>query len=153
MAFQPIEEKIAERRLITDFAEKIKAKVVKLQEDDDDGETDGFIEYEGKPKRVEARRKGYPNHRGRTFFFSKGWETNFLINDGGIFLNELTIRKSKDKGFIFVVDIMGDKRAAVINSSRVDELLKQPRREMKSTNSGVMQSVKTLPLAWFKLKF
>ena len=150
MSFQPKEEKDAERQLITDFAAKIKAKVIKLQGDSDDGGTDGVIEYKGKEISVEARRKGYPNHRGKAFFFNEGWETRCLVNDGGIFLNELTIKNYKDKIFIFVVEINGFKpRSAVITASKVDELLNQPHREMKSTNTGIMQSVKTVPLDWF----
>jgi hypothetical protein len=41
-------------------------------------------------------------------------------------------------------------RACIIGPSRVKELLQQPYREQKSTNSGNMQSVKIVPLDWFK---
>ena len=150
MSFQPKEEKDAERQLITNFATKIGAKVIKLQEDNDDGKTDGVIEYDGKEINVEARRKGYPNHSGKAFFFKDGWKNKLLVNGGGIFLNELTIKHHQDKGFVYIVEIRGAKpKAAVINAAKVTELLKQPRRTMKSTNTGVMQSVKTVPLDWF----
>lgn len=151
MSFQPKEEKELERQLIRDLAKAIKAEVIKLQGNNDDGGTDGIIKYNGKEKNVEARRKGYPNHKGKVLFFEKGWNSRFLVS--GIFLNELTIQKYKDKGegFIFVVDIKGFKpRCCIINSSRVNELLRQPYRSMKSTNSCKLQSVKTVPLDWFK---
>jgi hypothetical protein len=151
MSFQPKEEKEAERQLIRDFAKVTNSKVIKLQGDNDDGGTDGVIKYNGKEKNVEARRKGYPNHSGKVLFFEKGWNSRFL--GSGIFLNELTIKKYKDKGegFIFLVDIKGFKpRCCIINNSRVDELLRQPYQSMRSTNSHVKQSVKTVPLDWFK---
>lgn len=150
MSFQPKEEKDAERQLIENFAAKIGATVIKLQGYNDDGKTDGVIEYSGKEKSVEARRKGYPNHGGKSCNFGQGWKTRFLVNDGGIFLNESTINDHKNKGFFFVVEIKGYKpRSCFINASKVDELLRQPYRNSKSTNSHVMQSVKTVPLDWF----
>jgi len=149
--FQPIEEKVAERELINSFAKKINAKVLKLQEDVDDSKTDGIIEHNGKKISVEARRKGYPNHSGHTLSFKNGWKTKFLVSGGGIFLNELTIKNHKDEGFIFLVDIKGfAPKACFINTSRINQLLMQPHRTMKSTNSKVLQSVKTVPLYWFK---
>lgn len=150
MAWQPREEKDAERQLITTFANKINAKVIKLQGDSDDGGTDGVIDYGGKQINVEARRKGFPNHSGKaSYLFREGWASKCLAE--GIFLNEMTIEHYKDKGFIFIVEIKGYKlRGCVVTASKVDELLNQPHREMKSTNSGVMQSVKTVPLHWFK---
>jgi hypothetical protein len=152
MSFQPIEEKNAERDLIKDFAIKTKRTVVKLQEDNDDGGTDGIVEYNGEKISVEARRKGFPNHRGwSSSAFKDGWESRCLVNDGGIFLNESTIKNYKNKSFIFIVEIKGFKpKHCIIDPPMVDELLKQPHRAMKSTNSGVMQSVKTVPLSWFK---
>src|ERR1035441_4093844 len=99
MAFQPLTEKQAERQLIRDLATKIGATIVKLQEDDDDGKTDGIIEYNGKQYNVEARCKGYPNHRGYVCSFKDGWKTNFLAN--GIFLNELTLKNHKNCDFIY----------------------------------------------------
>lgn len=151
MSFQPKEEKDAERELIANFAIKIGAKVVKLQEDEDNGKTDGIIEHDGKEISVEARRKGFPNHSGKTLSFIDGWKTRFLVNDGGIFLNESTIKNHKDKGFVYLVEIKGFKpRACAIDVLRINELLNQPIRRMRSTNSGSIQSVKTIPLDWFK---
>jgi len=151
MPFQPKEEKDAERQLITNFAAKIGGRVISLQEDDDNGKTDGIIEHDSGPINVEARRKGYPNHRGKILSFIEGWKTSFLVNDGGIFLNELTIRNYQNIGFVYLVEIRGfHPRAAIIYKTRVDELLNQPNRMMRSTNSGAMQSVKTVPLDWFK---
>lgn len=151
MSFQPKEEKDAERQLITYFSEKISGKIIKLQDDDDNGKTDGIVEYDGKEISVEARRKGFPNHSGKTLSFVDGWKTRFLVNDGGIFINESTVRNHKDKGFVYLVEIKGSKpRACVIDELRISELLNQPNRRMRSTNSGSVQSVKTVPLNWFK---
>lgn len=151
MSFQPIEEKQAERSLIIRFARDIGAKIIRLQDDNDDGSTDGVIEIDNKEMYVEVRRKGYPNHRGKVCSFKDGWNTSFLLRDGGIYLNERTIKQYINIGFIYVVDIKGfEYRAAFINISRVDMLLKQQKRMQKSTNSGVMQHVKYIPLQWFK---
>ena len=151
MSFQPKEEKDAERQLITNWAVIKGARVIKLQGDNDDGKTDGVVEYNGEETSVEARRKGYPNHSGKACLFSEGWETKFLVNDGGIFLNESTIKNHRNKGFIYIVEIKGFKpRFCFISPSRIDELLSQPYRKMKSTNSGVLQSVKAVPLHWFE---
>lgn len=151
MSFQPKEEKDAERKLIIYFANKFGAKIIKLQEDNDDGKTDGIIEHNNKRINVEARRKGFPNHKGRGCFFKDGWKTECLVNDGGIFINESTIRNHKNKGFVYVVEIKGSKpKFSIITKSKIDELLSQPYRETKSTNSGAMQSTKTVPLDWFK---
>lgn len=136
--FQPYEEKEAERQLIIGFVDKIKfrgkeCKVVKLQSDNDDGKTDGVIELCGKEINVEARRKGYPNHSGKAYFFRDGWQNKLLLNDGGIFLNELTINQYKNSSFIYLVDIKGFKpRACFVTKERVEELLKQPHREQKA---------------------
>ena len=103
MSFQPKEEKETEWQLIRDFAKVTNSKVIKLQGDNDDGGTDGVIEYNGKEKNVEARRKGYPNHSGKvSSFFEKGWNSRCLVS--GIFLNELTIQKYKAKGKGFIWD-------------------------------------------------
>jgi hypothetical protein len=148
-AWQPIEEKNAERELIKNYAAKTNGKVIKLQDDNDDGKTDGTVEWDAEQRNVEARRKGYPNHRGKVCFFKDGWDTTFLAD--GIILNERTIRNHKDKGFDFVVEIKGFKpRVTQITSSMVDELLKQPYQTMESTNSGAVQSVKKVPLGWFQ---
>jgi hypothetical protein len=156
MSWQPQEEKDAERRLIREFVDRrSNTRIVSLQDDDDDGGTDGVIEREGGGLfAVEARRKGFPNHSGKTCRFDRGWETGFLARDGGIFLNELTIRKHKDRGegFVYLVEIKGcPPRAASVNLSRIDELLSQPHRTMRSTNSRNPQSVKSVPLEWFKV--
>jgi hypothetical protein len=146
--WQPIEEKKCERELIRNYACKIDAKIIKLQEDNDDQETDGIIEKNGTQIKVEARRKGYPNHRGRACSFKDGWKTCFLLN--GIFLNERTLSNHKDKGFDFIVEIKGFKpRVAILTPYMVDDLLRQPYQSQKSTNSGVIQSVKSVPLNWF----
>ncbi len=151
MAFQPYEEKEAERQLIIKFSNKFNGKVIKLQNDNDDKKTDGIVELNGIKYNVEARRKGYPNHNGKAYHFQDGWENKLLKKDGGIFINERTIRNYKNSSFIYIVDIEGaNPRAAFINRSRVEELLKQPIRKQKSTNSGVKQSVKVVPLSWFE---
>jgi len=153
MLFQPIEEKIAERGLIENYASKTNAKVIKLQKDQDNGDTDGIIERNGKEICVEARRKGFPNHSGWTSDkFKEGWDSSCLRS--GIYINERTIRNYTDKGFEYAVEINGFKgsktRAATIDSTMIDTLLKQPRNMVKSTNSCNYQSVKTVPLEWFK---
>ena len=152
MKWQPTQEKEAERQLIKDFAEKRGYEVIKLQGDEDDGKTDGVIGRDGKQISVEARRKGYPNHKGKDCTFMSGWETEFLVREG-IFLNERTIRNYESKKFLFIVDIKGPKgsepRACRIDQTRVAELLKQPHKKMKSTNSHVWQSVKYVPVSWF----
>lgn len=147
---QPIEEKIAERGFIENYASAINAKVIKLQKDKDDGGTDGIIEINGKERNIEARRKGYPNHRGwSSDKFQKGWESPCLSS--GIILNERTIRNHQGKGFDYLVDIKGfQPRVATITPSMVDELLNRPTRRMKSTNSGVWQDAKEVPLSWFQ---
>jgi hypothetical protein len=155
MSFQPKEEKDAEKLLIERFAVKIGAEPIKLQDYDDDGKTDGIIQLiSGKTISVEARRKGFENHSGRACLFRDGWNTRFLVNDGGIFLNEMTIRNYRNKGFVFIVEIRGSSpRACIVDEKKVEILLNQPNRKMKSTNSGVMQSVKTVPLDWFTFEF
>lgn len=153
MLFQPIEEKIAERSLIENYASKTNAKVIKLQEDQDNGETDGIIERDGKEVCVEARRKGFANHSGKVSSkFNEGWDSRCLKS--GIYINERTIRNYIDKGFEYAVEINSYKgsktKAATIDSTMIDTLLKQPRNMVQSTNSGQFQSVKTVPLEWFK---
>lgn len=151
--FQPYSEKEAERQFIREFAEKTGVKVIRLQEDEDDGRADGTIEYNGKQIDVEARRKGYPNHKGKTCHFDKGWNTRFLLEDNGIFLNESTIKyySNRKSNFIYIVDIKGYRpKACYIKSDRIEKLLEQPYRPQKSTNSGVIQSVKLVLLEWFK---
>jgi hypothetical protein len=141
------QEKFAEKQLIKHFANKFKAKIVKLQGDVDDGKTDGIIEYNNIEINVEARCKGYPNHKGYVTPFKEGWDTKCLTN--GIFLNESTIRNHKQ--FIFIVKIKGFKpRCCLISPSKINKLLQQPYEESKSTNTGKMQSVKKIPLNWFK---
>jgi hypothetical protein len=150
--FQPIEEKDDERSLITRFASGTGATVFKLQEDKDNGEEDGIIVYSERKSKVEGRRKGYPNHRGRSCRFPNGWNTGFL-RTGGIWLNESTIRNHKDGGeefFIYVVEINGDgMRAAKLDQSRIDHLLSLPLRYERSTNSESLQSVKGVPVSLF----
>jgi hypothetical protein len=149
MSFQPKAEKDAEISILILFAYKIKAKLIKLQGYDDDGKTDGIIEFNGEEYNVEVRRKGYPNHRGKILSFNNGWETNFLTK--GIYLNELTIKNHRGKGFFYVVKIKGSKmRCCFITKTNVEELLKQPEEFMRSTNSGNFQSIKFVPLKWFK---
>lgn len=150
MSWQPKAEKDAERELIIAFANTIGAKIIKLQGDSDDGGTDGIVEHNGRLLSVEARRKGFPNHDNVTSrFFVEGWKSKVLTD--GIFLNERTIQNHKNKGFIFVVEIKGfGFKAAIITAERVEELLSQPYRSSKSTNSSAVQSVKTVPLDWFK---
>lgn len=150
MVWQPLEEKQAERELIKRFAEYMDGKIVKLQDDNDDGETDGIIEINGIMVNVEARRKGYPNHRGKICEHRDGWETWFLRE--GIFLNESTIQNYKKNGFAFIVEIKGSEtKVCFINKSRIAWLLRQPKEMMISTNSGNKQSVKKVPLKWFNL--
>jgi len=148
------EETQAERALIIGFAAKMKCEVLYLQGDQgnqDNGKTDGIIDHNGKKISVEARRKGYPNYRGHATPFEEGWQTRCLVDDDGIFLNELTINNHQDFGFTFVVEIKGFKpRFCSISPSRVKKLLEQEPRSMKSTNSGVKQSVKNVPLDWFR---
>lgn len=150
----PPEERVAERDLVTRYSDSRGGIVVKLQKDNDDGGTDGIFEVNHKRINVEARRKGYPNHSGELTKFSMnlrkyGWSC--LSIKSGIYLNELTIENYKDDGFDFVVEIYGcPPRACEITPARVAELLKQPRRLQKSWNSGSMQSVKLVPLEWFK---
>jgi len=146
--WQPIAEKQAERELIEIYAYKINAKVIKLQEDFDDGGVDGIIEINGEERRVEARRKGFPSHKGKVRTFPEGWKTGFLSS--GVMINEKTIRNHQDKGFDFVVEIKGCKpRVASISPLQIKELLKQPYRTQPSFNSGTPQSIKTVPLKWF----
>lgn len=152
--WQPIDEKEAERQLIRDYAEKKGCTVIKLQDDADDGKTDGIIEYKGKHVSVEVRRKGYPNHKGRDCEFKRGWETEFLVNEG-IILNEQTIRNHQlSKRFIYIVEIKGPKgpesRVCRVNKARISELLNQPFKQMRSTNSDHWQSVKYFPVSWFE---
>lgn len=147
--WQPIEEKIAERDLIKKYALKADAVIIKLQEDEDDGGTDGILKINGEEIPAEARRKGYPNHRGVACNFPQGWESYSLKS--GIFLNESTIRNYIGKKFIFIVEIKGfPARACLITAEMNEELLKQPYRTSSSTNSHVSQSVKTIPLNCFK---
>jgi hypothetical protein len=144
------EELVLELDLIVRYAAIIpESKIIKLQEENDDGDTDGIIGLKGgEIQYVEARRKGFPNHSGETTRYSQGWETPFLRN--GIFLNELAIRKYITTGFVFLVEIKNCKpRFANINPQRVAELLKQPPRSQRSTNSHNHQSVKLVPLEWF----
>lgn len=145
----PLHEVNAEKRLIKWFARLLGAKIIKLQTNNDDGEVDGILEYKGKMYYIEVRRKGFPNHSGKTTYtYSGGWE-NYSLRTG-IFLNESTIRNHLDVGFIFIVEIKGCKpRIAVVDPNRVQELLKQPYKEIQSVNSGVMQSVKKVRLHWF----
>ena len=151
---QPKEEKEAERKLIKDFVEKIKScgkecEIVKLQGEVDDGKTDGIIKYSGREICVEARRKGFPNHEGKAYDFVGGWKCRVLAS--GIYLNERTIKEYKNRSFIFLVEIKGCKpRFCFITKERVEELLSQPFERAPSTNSGVLQPVKKIPLDWFK---
>lgn len=152
MSFQPVEEKIAERELIMRFVDTFpgKMKIVKLQSNIDDGEEDGIIELQnGKQVGLEARRKGFPNHRGKTCYFPDGWETSFLKS--GIFLNELTLKRYLNQWFLYIVEIKDYKpRVAVLSPERVSDCLSQPYKEQRSTNSCRMQSVKAIPLEWFR---
>lgn len=144
------EEKDAEIQLIVNFADKVKATIIKLQKYNDDGKTDGIIEYHGKKINIEVRRKGFKNHKGKICSFNEGWENKKLVEEG-IFLNESTIRNHKNNTFIFIVEINGSApRACVINDSKINQLLNQPYNEMTSTNSGIKQSVKCVPVNWFK---
>jgi hypothetical protein len=151
VTFQPQEEKESERKLIYYLANKLGVRVIRTQDDNDDGGTDGIIEFDNSIRiAVEARRKGYPNHNGKVCYFRDGWNTLCLRE--GIFLNELTIKRYKGKRFIFLVDINGGSKpkVAIMNSKQVDELLKQYGKWQKSTNSGVSQHVKCVPLSWFQ---
>lgn len=144
----PKEEREAEKQLIIHFAQKVGAKIIKLQEDEDDCGTDGILERNGTQICVEARRKGYPNHKGKVCFFNNGWNDPRLSK--GIFLNERTIVYYKDSMFIYIVDINGyPPRYCFLSKERIHQLLEQPLLEQKSTNTGNMQSVKTIPLNWF----
>lgn len=131
---------------------KIAVPIIKIQEFNDDGETDGIIFLNGKNENVEARRKGFPNHSGERTDFDKGWDTYYLVNEG-IFLNTSTIKRHRDngEGFFFVVEIKGGglPRVCYITPERSDELLKQPYRQERSTNTGKLQSVKCVPVKWF----
>ena len=149
MSFQPLAEKEAERELIKSFVRSKGGRVVKLQEDQDDGKADGLVEFGGKTYPVEARRKGYPNHRGKSFNFHGGWDNRYIQE--GIYLNERTIRGHENDNFIFLVEIKGEKpRYAILNKQRKTDLLNQPMEYSKSTNSGSRQSVKKVPADWFK---
>lgn len=144
------EELVLERDLIVKYAATIsESKIIKLQGENDDGDTDGIIGLKGgEIQYVEARRKGFPNHSGKTTRFSKEWETPFLRS--GIFLNESVIKKYITTGFVFLVEIKNCKpRSANIHPQRVAELLKQPHKNKRSTNSRNPQSVKLIPLEWF----
>jgi len=154
MPFQPYHEKEAERELIKFFVDHLNkkspgsTKILKLQDDNDDGKADGIIEVEGKKIYVEARRKGFPNHKGKVCSFKDGWETQCLLD--GIYLNETTINNYIGIGFVFLVVIKGfNPRFAVITRSCVKELLKKPSKKEPSTNTKVLQDVKSVPLKWF----
>lgn len=163
MAFQPLEEKEAERKEARNFENWLRSKsgfedsrIIKLQDDEDDGEEDSIIEISGKQIPVEIRRKGYPNHNNKECPFENGWRNKDLVNYG-IFLNERTIRRYVNKTFIFLVVIryiesenwIIDSRVAIITPDRVKELLKQKKRTQESTNSKVKQSIKGVPVKWF----
>lgn len=156
-------EKQKEIDLILSFVNKLSdknvgiIKVLKLQSEnpyEDDGDSDGIISIDGSDYHIEARRKGYPNHCGKTCKFYKGWNS-FILKDG-IFINERTIRKHERTGFLFLVDIFNfeikrsEVKVAIINKDKINKLLSQPRKYQKSTNSGVSQSVKLIPIVWFK---
>ena len=150
--WQPIGEKNAERELIEKFSEKKSFKIKKLQNNEDDGGTDGIVSYKGRDLCIEARRKGYPNHKGKVCRFKKGWDTHCLSE--GIFLNERTIRNHIEKGFMYLVEIdfngKSDVRVACVSPKRVKELLSQRYRTQRSTNTGKESSVKCVPKSWFK---
>jgi hypothetical protein len=163
MSFQPIEEKESERQLIrraasafnSHICKKSFCEILKLQNDDDDGEADGRLKFAGKDDSyymeldIEVRRKGYPNHHGETLHLPNGWQTYFLKD--GIFINEITLRKHRGHNFIYLVEIKGfPPRMCVITSEQIETLLKTARRWEKSTNSKSSQSVKCVPLEWFR---
>lgn len=150
MSFQPQQEKDAERELIETFADAWGFEVLWMQPDNDDGGWDGLLKCYGKDTIIEVRRKGYLNHWGKYYYFDKGWNTWCLVRDQGIYLNELTILKKQGKGFLFLVDIRKfETKVAVISSERVAALLEQPSIPSESTNTGVVQPVKLIPLSWF----
>lgn len=119
----------------------------------DDYESDGIIEFDGKEIFIEGRGKGFPNHEGitRTFFF-EGWEEGFL--QSGVYLNQSTIERYINKGFVYLVKIRNCKvefkpRYANITPEKVAELLRQPEQWEKSNNSRRDQLVKKVPLSCF----
>lgn len=152
MTFQTCEEREAEKQLIRLFATRMGAKIIKLQEGEDDGKTDGIIEWEGKQMNIEARRKGFPHPvTGKACEFEAGWESLSLLRDGGIWLNEGVIRNYRNNSFIYIVHIKDcDPKFCVIYPSRNEELLKQPYRE-QANRWGKSQPRKAVPLEWFSI--
>lgn len=169
------EEKDAEIKLIKDFVlaligriqrffkrNDIGIEITKLQDYDDDGGTDGIFRFinifNSKSVSLECRAKGYVNHEGEICEFPRGWQTGFLSK--GIFINESILRRHKEnkENFIYLVDILcgtglnkhSERRACVIDESRIDELLKQPYKLQRSTNTKNPQSIKLVPLKWFE---
>lgn len=149
------ETKEAERWQIHFLAKKVKAdEVVKVQENKDDGGTDGIIKWKGKLIAVEARRKGFPNYWGEVCgALSKGWDSNCIKE--GIYLNERIVfdYQLRREQFIYMVEFEGGEkriRIALINLSRIEELMASPTRWERSTNTGVRQPVKMVPVSWFK---
>jgi len=145
----------AERQLVRHFARVFRLEVWKLQGSEDDGGTDAILGRNGEELSLEARRKGYPNYRGEVCHaLNRGWETGCIKYDG-VYLNELTIARHRDEGTSFIYLVQFAKgpdpiRAAPINLAHSDELLAQPVQWERSTNTGNMQSVKLIPVDWFK---
>ena len=144
------EERIAEVEAVNRYAAHRGGRVRKVQDSEDDYGTDGEIEVDGTIEYVEVRRKGYPNHNGKSSNLGGAWD-NSKLKIHGIFLNESTIRKYNNKDpFTFLVDIKdGGWRAAKIDQKQIDILLRQDHYTQESTNSGVNQSVKKVDLKLF----
>lgn len=142
-------EIVFERNLIINFAKSQNYEVYKLQGLKDDGGCDGLLKSPtGEIYPIEVRRKGFANHFGQVTNFPQGWDTWCLRT--GIYLNESTIRKYIGCKFFYLVEIKCCKpRATFINAGKVNELLAQPMKYERSTNSGIWQSVKSVPLNWF----
>lgn len=154
-------EKKLERWLLQRYYDMLKIthplsniKITKYPElYNDDYKSDGIIEFDGGEIFVEGRGKGFPNHEGRTTtFFFEGWKTRCL--QSGIYLNQSTIERYINKGFVYLVKIRDCKvefkpRYANITPEKVDELLRQPEQLERSTNSQRDQLVKKIPLSCF----
>ncbi len=165
------EEQNKANQLIYRHAAFRKSTVIKSQADVDDGEMDGLLEN---TEELEARRKGFPNHKGEVLnpeMLERGWESD-CVKKGtkrfppGLMINERTLRKHTTNGLTLILEFNSEKfqrecprfykeenfapRYAVITPEQVKELLDQPHRTQRSQNSGSIQSVKFVPLDWFK---
>lgn len=156
------EETILEREELRIFIIELEkrghiAKLLEAQEaGNDTGEYDGLIGIDGVKKRIEVRRKGYPNHSNKRSSFAGGWKNKLILN--GVILNEITLKKhiKNNAAFVLIVNIFdsntntSETRYANITVKEAIEYLKQPEWKVKSTNTGIEQSVKIIPFNKFK---